>query len=217
MRVCFVSDIHGDKSAIGYLERIDSKMDLDLLVICGDITTFGPASVANSILKNLRTRCAAVPGNCDPDDVAKAIDRHCISLHMKRVSIDGLNFVGVGGAPLCSMSTPLELPEDDIETALSRIITPDCILVTHAPPYGINDLTRSGKRLGSRAIAKLTATYRPRIVASGHVHEARGIVEKDGTTFLNPGTLKEGFCIMAEIGDKVEAMIVDARELQQNL
>ena len=187
------------------------------MVICGDITTFGPASIANSILKNLKTRCAAVPGNCDPDNVAKAIEKHCISLHLRRVSIDGIDFVGIGGAPVCSMSTPLEFPEADIERELSRIIVDDCILVTHAPPYGINDLTRSGKRLGSRSIAKLAAEHRPRIVASGHVHESRGIVEKEGTIFLNPGALKDGFCILADIGKRIETRIFDVRGMRQNL
>lgn len=215
--MCFVSDIHGDQSAIRYLELMDSGMKLDLIVICGDITTFGPASVADSILKKLKTRCAAVPGNCDPDDVARAIEKNCISLHLRRVSIDGLDFVGLGGAPVCSMSTPLELSEADIERELSRIIVDGCILVTHAPPYGMNDQTRSGKRLGSRSIAKLVAEHHPRIIASGHVHEARGIIEKEGTVFLNPGTLKDGFCILADIGKTIETKMIDIRGLRQNL
>jgi len=217
MRVCFVSDIHGDQSAVSYLETIDSEMKSDLIVICGDITTFGPASAATTILRNLKTRCAAIPGNCDPDEVARAIEKHCISLHLRRVSIDGVDFVGIGGAPVCSMSTPLEMSEADIEQELSRVIVDDCILVTHAPPYGMNDLTRSGKRLGSRAIAKLVSEHRPRLVASGHVHEARGIVEKGGTVFVNPGTLKDGYCILANIDKKVDARIADIRGLRRNL
>ncbi|MEM2838926.1 MAG: metallophosphoesterase family protein [Thermoplasmata archaeon] len=217
MKVCFVSDIHGDQSAVRYLECIDSNMKLDLIVICGDITTFGPASAASTILRNLNTRCAAIPGNCDPEDVARAIESNCISLHLRRVPIDGVDFVGIGGAPVCSMSTPLEMSEADIEQELSRVIVDDCILVTHAPPYGINDLTRSGKRLGSRAIAKLVSKHHPRLVASGHVHEARGIVEKDGTIFINPGTLKDGFCILADIDGKIEARITDIRGFRQNL
>lgn len=217
MKVCFVSDIHGDQSAVRYLECIDSEMKLDLIVICGDITTFGPASVASTILKSLKTRCAAIPGNCDPEDVIRVIEKYCISLHLRRVSINGVDFVGIGGAPICHLSTPLEISEADIEQELSRVIVDDCILVTHAPPYGINDLTHSGKRLGSRAIAKIVSKHRPRLVASGHVHEARGIVEKDGTIFINPGTLKDGFCVLADIDGKVDAKITDIRGLRQNL
>jgi Icc-related predicted phosphoesterase len=217
MRACFVSDIHGDPAAIRYLESIDSVSGIDLIVICGDLTTFGPASLAEQILKNLKTRCAAIPGNCDTDDVTRIIEKHCIPLHLRRELIDGLEFVGIGGAPICHLSTPLELSESDIDRELSRVIADGCILVTHAPPFGINDLTTSGKRLGSRAIANLVSKHHPRLVASGHVHEARGIVEKAGTIFLNPGTLKDGFCILADIDERIEAKITDVRELRKNL
>jgi hypothetical protein len=45
-------------------------------------------------------------------------------------------------------------------------------------------------------------------VLSGHIHEDRGIVEKDGTVFMNPGPAKEGYSGLLELGEvpKVELL-----------
>lgn len=180
-------------------------------MICGDFTTFGPASFAESILADLNVLCAAVPGNCDPDDVLQVIEKRCISLHGRRESIDGIQFVGLGGAPCCSGSTPRELADDEIDALLSSAMAKGCVLVSHAPPLGILDLTKSGKRLGSRVVADYVSRFKPRLVLSGHVHEDRGVVKKGGTVFANPGPLKEGRFVLAELsGDKTDATIADA-------
>ena len=34
---------------------------------------------------------------------------------------------------------------------------------------------------------------------SGHMHEARGMVEQDGTVFVNPGPAKDGFGALVEL------------------
>ena len=67
--------------------------------------------------------------------------------------------------------------------------------------------------MGSKALLRAVEAARPRVVLSGHIHEARGIVEYDweagravakekdflesrkpGTTiFFNPGPAKDGF------------------------
>jgi len=217
MRIAAVSDIHGDMQATEYLENIERMISPDLIVICGDITTFGPTEVAEKILSGLNKKCVAVPGNCDPDDVLNIIEKYCISLHMRHVEIDGIDFVGFGGAPVCSLSTPREFEEEEIKKRLEEIMVPNCILVTHAPPLGINDLTRTGKRLGSRAIADICQKFKPRIVLSGHVHEARGVLEKDGTIFGNPGSLRDGYAILADIRDNIEIKIVDIKHMLQKL
>jgi Icc-related predicted phosphoesterase len=199
LRIVAISDIHGDQRARGFIDGVIEASSPDLLVICGDITTFGPASFAESLLSGLKVRCAAVPGNCDPAEVLEIIEKHCISLHGRRVEIDSIQFVGLGGAPLCSRSTPLELDESEIDSFLSRTMIEKCVVVSHAPPVGTNDITRSGKSLGSSSLARYVERYRPRLLLSGHVHEARSIVEKNGTVFANPGPLKGGFAVVAEL------------------
>jgi len=211
MKVLSVSDIHGDLGAGEFVNRVSDRLEPDLVVISGDITTFGPASVAEKILSPIKTRCAAVPGNCDPDEVLAVIERNCISLHGKRETIDGIDFVGIGGSPISSGATPREMEDGEIESLVRGAISNGCVLVTHTPPLGINDLVPNGPRLGSEVISRLVREFRPILVLSGHVHEARGIVDREGTIFANPGPLKEGFVVLAEVGQHVSAELVDMR------
>lgn len=210
MKIVAVSDIHGLPEGRKMIDSIIGSLSPDLLVICGDITTFGPATYAESILFGLKARCAAVPGNCDPDDVLRVIEKRCISLHGKRVAIDGIDFVGIGGSPCCTFTTPREVPEEEMASMLSSTMAERCVLVSHAPPQGVLDMTNSGKSLGSKAVADCVSRFKPRLVLSGHVHEARGMVEKNGTVFANPGPLKEKHVVVAEIsGSNTSASIVD--------
>jgi hypothetical protein len=218
MRILAVSDIHGDQRGRAFIDEVVGALSPDLLVICGDITTFGPASFAERLLSGLKVRCAAVPGNCDPDEVMRVIEERCISLHGRREVIDGIPFVGLGGAPSCTHSTPMELEESEIGSLLERAMVEGCVVVSHAPPVGTNDLTRSGKSLGSQALARYVASFRPRLLLSGHVHEARSIIEKDGTVFANPGPLKEGQVVVAELsGDMTTAKLVGFSAKLRNL
>lgn len=211
IRVLSVSDIHGDQRAGEFINRVCDKLEPDLVVISGDITTFGPASVAERILEPIKASCAAVPGNCDPDEVLDVIERMCISLHGTRENIDGIDFVGIGGSPKSSGATPREMEDDEIESLLKGSMSEGCVLVTHTPPLGINDLVPNGLRLGSEVISRFVREFRPILVLSGHVHEARGIVDSEGTVFANPGPLKAGFVVLAEIRKGVKAELMDMR------
>ena len=217
MRIVAISDIHGDQRARRFIDGLIGTSSPDLFVICGDITTFGPASFAESLLSGLRVKCAAVPGNCDPAEVLEVIEKHCISLHGRRVEIDGIQFVGLGGAPLCSHSTPLELEESEIDSFLSQTMVENCVIVSHAPPVGTNDMTKSGKSLGSSSLAKYVEQYRPRLLLSGHVHEARNVVRRNGTVFANPGPLKGCFAVVAELSaNGTTAKLVDFSNILRN-
>lgn len=218
MRILAVSDIHGDHRARRFIDGVVDAISPDLLVICGDITTFGPASFAQELLSGLKLRCAAIPGNCDPDEVMRVIEERTISLHGRREVIDGIPFVGLGGAPCCTHSTPRELDEGEIGSLLEETMVEDCVLVSHAPPVGTNDLTKSGRSLGSQIIAKYVARFRPRLLLSGHVHEARNVIERDGTVFANPGPLKEGQVVIAELtGGETNAKLADFSANLRNL
>lgn len=209
MKIVSVSDIHGFELAHPFLDRICEVLLPDLLVISGDITTFGPASVAERVLRNLNCLCAAIPGNCDPEEVMEIIDEFCISLHGKRENINGIDFVGLGGSPKGTFGTPNELEDEEIDALLSETMVDRCVLVTHAPPRGINDLVPTGIRLGSAIVSEYVKRFKPVLVLSGHVHEARGIVEQDGTVFANPGPLKGGFVVRVDLGDEVDAELLD--------
>ena len=75
------------------------------------------------------------------------------------------------------------------------------ILMTHAPSYGTLDQIPSGQSVGSPAIKDIVGRYHPILAMSGHIHEAIGVVEKDGTTFVNPGPAKDGRMAIIDIDD----------------
>ena len=58
------------------------------------------------------------------------------------------------------------------------------VLMTHSPPHGILDAT-AYHRLGCEELTKRVAIVRPKLHVFGHIHEAYGQIEVDGTTFVN--------------------------------
>jgi Icc-related predicted phosphoesterase len=87
---------------------------------------------------------------------------------------------------------------------------PGSILVTHAPAWGRNDKTR-GTHLGSRAILSIVEKYKPKLALSGHIHDARGVMEEGGTTFVNPGPANRGYAALITIKrDHVEVELLES-------
>lgn len=82
------------------------------------------------------------------------------------------------------------------------------LLVTHGPPKGVLDDATSyrggawaGPDLaGCEELAKRVALVRPRVHVFGHIHGQQGIVEKDGTRFVNCTTSEcEGLPVVVEL------------------
>lgn len=81
-----------------------------------------------------------------------------------------------------------DLAQGDLKAVWARIPMDTDILMTHGPPHGIGDLCSHGARVGCR---HLLAAVRARAVPVhlfGHIHEAYGTQEADGTLFVNAST-----------------------------
>ncbi|HFA51599.1 MAG TPA: metallophosphoesterase [Bacteroidetes bacterium] len=63
------------------------------------------------------------------------------------------------------------------------------ILITHGPAHGILDRTRNGSLAGCEDLLRRIKKVKPKYHIAGHIHEAYGMVEKDGTTFINASVL----------------------------
>jgi Icc-related predicted phosphoesterase len=209
MRFLVLSDVHGRVRVIHFANRLLEEMDLDGVIVLGDITHFGPPSWASEFLSQLIRPAYAVPGNCDPLGTLQNIEEAATSLHRRKVRVDGWTLGGHGGSNLTIFNTPNEMPEEEIEGGLRPIMEKGMALVVHCPPLGTLDLTSVNRHAGSVAIALLVEEFRPRVVLSGHIHEARGIVEKDGTLHMNPGAAKDGFSAVIELGADVKATLLE--------
>jgi Icc-related predicted phosphoesterase len=210
MRFLVISDVHGRDRVAGWANRLAEEHAVDAFIVLGDITHFGPASFAGEFLPKLRWPVYAIPGNCDPPElVSQEIERHAILLHKRKVMINGVPFIGLGGSNPTIFETPFEMEEEEIMSALRPLMEPGAIMVLHAPAKGINDTIATGLHVGSESILQLVREFRPKAVLSGHIHEARGLVEENGTVFLNPGAAKDGFAALIDVNGEVKASLLD--------
>lgn len=74
-----------------------------------------------------------------------------------------------------------------------KIPTDVDILVTHSPPFGTLDSTQRGDHVGCEDLADELKRIKPRLHVFGHVHHTYGIVEKDGTIYVNACNLNERY------------------------
>lgn len=209
-RFLVIADIHGREKVAGWALRLANEHQVDAFLVLGDITHFGPASWAGDFLSKLDRPTYALPGNCDPPElVCEEIEKHATLLHGRKVVIDGRTFIGLGGSNPTIFETPFEMEEEDIERTLRPLMEEGAVMVLHAPPKGINDRISSGPHVGSEAILRLVQEFHPLVVLSGHIHEDRGIVEKDGTVFMNPGAAKDGCSALLELDGEIKATLLD--------
>jgi Icc-related predicted phosphoesterase len=213
LHILACSDLHGSAEALDMLEAAVSADKYDLLVACGDFTTFGSTEYTEEFLRRIKIKILAVPGNCDIPDNVPVLEHADASIHNTRANVDGRQFFGFGGGPPTNMGMPFEIEESLIERSLRAVAVPEGIMVTHMPSYGMNDIGRSGKNAGSKGILRIAQEFKPVLALAGHYHESRGKVMSKDTTFVNPGPAKKGFYASVRVGEVVE---VDFHEVKQN-
>lgn len=203
------SDLHGAERSLQILKKMLTLHDFDALVVCGDFTTYGSRSFMAKILSSVDTRVLAVPGNCDTDEMLDMLESANASIHGKNVEFMGWRFYGFGGAVPSPHKMPFEVEEDEMARVLRKVATPSGIMVTHTPPLGMNDLSRIGHHMGSRRLLEVAQEFRPVLCLSGHVHESRGKMHADGTTYVNPGSLREGMCASIRLGQSIQVELLE--------
>lgn len=111
----------------------------------------------------------AIPGNHDATDWST--DRNVVNIHMKRVVLDGVPFVGYG-----CLDGGLE-PERQMRLLrkVSRLVDSETVFVTHIPPYSTRGFDDYQVSFSSKALTKLVAKRKPRYHVFGHTHSAFGV------------------------------------------
>lgn len=209
MRLLAIADVHGSTEARRRVASLIEKYIPNAVIVCGDITQFGPPEWAVDFLNSIPLKTLAVPGNCDPKAVLGAIeDSQAISLHSKRVEIGGYSFVGLGGSNPTPFSTPFELTEKEIYDSLKGIMVEKAVLVVHAPSKGHLDKTSVASNLGSESIARIISEFSPVLVISAHIHEARGTEKDGGTIYVNPGPASSGYAAIIDINGDITVDLI---------
>jgi len=209
MNLLVLSDLHGSEDALKMLREVEVSRRFDLILVCGDFTTYGTAKYVRRFLSSASAPVLAVPGNCDTPEIVDALEDSGTSVHDKRVDFRGRTFFGFGGAPLTSQRMPFEVEEDKIEDSLRSVAARGGVMVTHTPAYGMNDRGFSGHHSGSKGIMRVAREFEPVLAVSGHIHEDRGARESGGTVFVNPGLASRGFYAKVELGEDVKAVLME--------
>ena len=208
MRFLVITDLHQNTDMIGRFNGIIREKGAEFVLFLGDVTDFGTGEQAADIISRIESKVYVIPGNCDPLDLPEKIRDVAIDMHGNAADIGGYRLVGLGGSNITIFHTAFE-EEDALYDGLKRNACEGMILMTHAPSVGILDEIPSGANVGSPAIKRIVDEYHPILALSGHIHEAIGCKVIDGTTFVNPGPAREGYCAVVDIIDgKVDVELI---------
>jgi putative phosphoesterase len=210
MNIFCISDIHGAMDCINKVAELMKQADL--IIIAGDITQSRRQTEAQNIIdaiERLNPHILAVHGNWDRPEVRDFLDSKGHGLHERGVIINGIGFFGVGGSSPTPMQTATEYSEEDLSVILEKGYSlvkqaDKIVLVSHCPPRGVLDRTHHGLSGGSMAIKSFLELHHIDLCICGHIHEAAGAVQLQGTLVVNCGSLKRGSCLMIKIGKVVQ-------------
>ena len=200
MKILAVADIHGAQYRLNLVLKNIERYSPDLVVVCGDITQFGPGEVAKNFLDQIPIDTIAVTGNIDTLDVEKGIDNSkAAKIELKKVLRKGIPFVGVSGIN----PDHFKILDD------KKMIDNKTVLVTHVPPFDTKDKVFIGMHGGSKELRALIDKYTPRLVLSGHIHEDPGFVKVGKTIVVNCSMGKKGEGALIDIDDNIAVKMLE--------
>jgi len=203
MKIIAIPDVHGRVDKMKpYFDKIKSA---DLVILAGDLTNgdLDTAKMVFDVLGKYTDKILTIPGNMDTDEIVAHTDALGYNIHKSYRVIDGVAFVGMGGA--LPFDGAFVYSEAEYETIMSNTVnglgdTPQ-ILVCHQPPINtLNDKLYDGRQVGSKAVRAYIEKHQPLICFTGHIHEASGIDTIGKTKICNPGPVWKGYAT-AEIVD----------------
>ncbi len=186
LRILASSDIHGDSRAAERLAAQAEDENVDLVVLCGDLT-FQESSTDGIIgpFVKRKKKVLLIPGNHETVATADFLAEvyGATNLHGYSVMYKGVGLFGCGGANIglhqLGEGEILELLKKGHDRVKDAKKT---IMVTHVHPTGSLSEKFSGFFPGSEGVREAIRKFKPDILLCGHVHEAEGIEEMIGKT-----------------------------------
>jgi Icc-related predicted phosphoesterase len=191
MKLLLFSDLHCDRTAARHL--VERAGAVDVIVGAGDFANIRHGiNVCIDILKVVAKPAILVPGNNESTEELIEACRSWPSahvLHGSGVTIDGVDFFGLGGGvPVTPFGDwSYDFSEQQAAKLLKACPT-GCVLVSHSPPKGAVDVSSSGRSLGSLAVREAILNTQPKLVVCGHIHSSSGQSAMiQSTTVINAG------------------------------
>ena len=209
MKILALTDVHGSYKKV---EEILGKVSTDVLVVGGDISTFGtPAEVERVIegWKKFDRRLLAIAGNMDSPEIDSVLDEAGVSVSGRGVKIGDVGFFGVSASPFSPLHTPYEISEGEIaariEAGFGAVEGAKVkVFIPHAPPHNTKvDKVFMGAHVGSKSVRDFIEREQPDVVICGHIHEARGQDTIGRSKIVNCGPASKGYYAIVEIGEQI--------------
>ena len=184
VKILAASDVHGDSSQFSRLAERAEKENVDLVVLCGDLTSQLQTSNIIKPFVDKGKRVLLVPGNHDGlatgdflADFYKVKNLHGNYALYYDVGLFGCGLANVGADSLTEDEFYEILKNGFMKVKAAR----KKIMVTHIHPDGtIVDKIEAG--LGSSGVRKAVDAFKPDLVLCGHVHSAAGVEDFIGNT-----------------------------------
>ncbi len=194
LKILAASDLHGNEKQVKKLAEKAEKENVDLVVLCGDITGWSETKNIIRPFKEKNKNVLIIPGNWDSFATADFLAQMygIKNIHGYSAIYQNVGFFGAGGAE--SSPGPGIISEKELLKTLENAHEgikgiEKKIMITHMHPS--RSLSEFSGIPGSEAITKAIKKFKPDFLLHGHIHEASGIEEKIGsTTVINVG--KEG-------------------------
>lgn len=191
MRLLTISDLHGNLDAAwAAIEAVEP----DVLLSCGDWGD--PDQVALADLEPISERVPVytVYGNHDPLEALAEwanSDGSPVLLQSGELRRVGpLVVAGINGIWAKSHRKPFYVTDEDVDEASLRLagqgVAVD-ILLSHACPSGVADVTWGNRHGGQRCFLRVFQVLRPRVYLTGHLHRAQEHRTRDGQVVCNVG------------------------------
>ncbi len=197
-----ISDTHGQHSKLVLPEG-------NVLLHAGDVTRRGKDAEVIDFLRWFAQQPFEhkifIAGNHDfyfertsDGDIEKIIPAGVVYLKDSGVVINGIK---IWGSPITPWFFDWAFNRHrgpEIQRHWALIDKDTDILVTHGPVYNILDKTINGEHVGCEDLLQAVKEIKPKVHIGGHIHEAYGSKEVDGTLFINPSVLNERYEMVNE-------------------
>lgn len=189
MKLTFISDTHS-------LHRQIKLSGGDLLIHAGDVCNRGTEGEVLAFIqwfeKQDYVHKIFIAGNHDwffeeysDNYIRKLLPESVYYLNDSGIEINKVKFWGSPIQPTFFNWAFNRERGAEIDQHWQKIPSDTDILITHGPPFGILDKTVGNLNVGCEMLRKKVDALQPKIHVFGHIHEARGILEQNNTTFIN--------------------------------
>lgn len=201
MLIYAVADIHGRTSRMEVVGENIVRYRPQVLVVAGDVTRFTNRQNTLSLLNSLPIPVLIVRGNSDPHrmDGIQEQYNNIYSLHLQRITLDGVGFTGVSGAIPVPFRSRIRLRERALLKELEPLVDRKTVLVTHPPPLGRRDEVFWLFSVGSKKVEQIVSALQPGLAICGHIHERAGTAFIENTLVVNCSMGKKGAGALIEI------------------